>query len=107
MLCACGCSDAFEMCAKTQLVDGEPGTILARCGMPDFSGVGKALCVFHWNGKVWKAVRKTYLLKNNLDAWRLCLQDKSRGLWVLIVGLFLFHMSSFCRVLAEYCFPGR
>lgn len=46
MLCACVCSDAFEMCTKIQLVGDEPGTILARCGMPDFSGVGKGFVCF-------------------------------------------------------------
>lgn len=55
---------------------------------------------------MWKAVRKTYLLKNGcLET--VCLQDKNLGQWVLTVGLFLFHMSNLCRVLAEYYFPGR
>lgn len=62
MLCVCTCSDAFEMCLKIQLVDDEPGTILAKCGMSDFSGVGKVVCVLHWNGKAWKTVKKTCLL---------------------------------------------
>lgn len=62
VLCACACSDAFETCTKIQLVDDEPGTVLATRGIPEFSGAGKVLCVFHRNGKVWKAVRKTYLL---------------------------------------------